>query len=182
MYIYALRSGLSPLFVYTNFAANVSSDRHSLEAEVRRIFDDAGVVLLDLTVSGRGSRLQVRIIGDRKQDALTIDDCVRLTREIQNAVNEKRLLPADYRLEVGSPGLDYPLREEWQFVKNIGRLLKLNVPGPRGPREISGRLASVDSEGITLIADGTEWKPRYADLISVRVLPEFKSPRRESKE
>ena len=160
----------------------MSADRHSLEAEIRRILDDADVVLLELTVSGHGARAQVRVIADRKCDALTIDDCVRLTREIQNAINEKRLLSADYRLEIGSPGLEYPLREEWQFAKNVGRLLKISVPGPRGPREISGRLTAVNSEGISLIADGTEWTLTYTDLISVRVLPEFKSPRRESKE
>lgn len=160
----------------------MSADRHSLEAEIRRILDDADVVLLELTVSGNASRPQVRVIADRQRSALTIDDCVRLTREIQHAINEKRLLPADYRLEVGSPGLEYPLREQWQFEKNVGRLLKLSVPGPRGPREISGRLARVDADGITLTSLETEWTLTYADLLSVRVLPEFKSPPRESKE
>ncbi|MDD5089181.1 MAG: hypothetical protein PHI18_10355 [bacterium] len=160
----------------------MSADRHSLEAEIRRLLTDTGVILLELNVSTHGSRHQVRVIADRKQSALTIDDCVRLTRDIQHAINEKRLLPADYRLEVGSPGLDYPLRDEWQFVKNIGRLLKVSVPGPRGPREISGRLAAVTAQGITLSADGAEQTLNFPDLISVRVLPEFKSPPRESKE
>jgi len=160
----------------------VSADRHPLEAEIRRILDDADVILLELTVSGNASRPQVRVIADRQRSALTIDDCVRLSREIQHAINEKRLLSAEYRLEVGSPGLDYPLRERWQFEKNVGRLLKLSVPGPRGPREISGRLARVDADGITLTSPDTEWTLTYADLLSVRVLPEFKSPPRESKE
>ncbi len=153
---------------------------NTLEAEIRKLFEDEGVELLELNVSGRANRPQVRVIGDRREGFLTIDDCVRLTREIQHVIGEKRLLAEDYRLEVSSPGLEYPLRENWQFQKNLGRLLKATVPGERGPKEISGRLTSVNTNGITLKSDKTEWTPRFADLISVRVLPEFKPPRSES--
>jgi ribosome maturation factor RimP len=75
--------------------------------------------------------------------------------------------------------LDYPLREEWQFTKNIGRLIKASVAGERGPREIHGRLTAADGEGITLTSDATQWKLRHAELLSARVLPEFKPPRME---
>ncbi|MFZ5433839.1 MAG: ribosome maturation factor RimP [Calditrichota bacterium] len=153
---------------------------NTLETEIRKLFEDEGVELLELNVSGRANGPQVRVIGDRREGFLTIDDCVRLTREIQHVIGEKRLLAEDYRLEVSSPGLEYPLRENWQFQKNLGRLLKATVPGERGPKEISGRLTSVNTDGITLKSDKTEWTPRFADLISVRVLPEFKPPRSES--
>ena len=68
---------------------------------------------------------------------------------------------------------------QWQFLKNLGRLLKVSISGERGPREINGRLTSVDTDIITLVSDKMEWKLRYADLLSVRVLPEFKPPRME---
>jgi ribosome maturation factor RimP len=150
-----------------------------LETEIRQLFDDEGIVLLSFSAKGQGGRLMLKVIADRRREALTIDDCVHLTRQIQYLIQEKKLLNEDYRLEVSSPGLDYPLREEWQFTKNLGRLLKISIPGERGPREISGRLTSVNADGITLTADKTEWNPRYADLLSVRVLPEFKPPRME---
>ena len=157
----------------------MSDSTSRLENEIRQLFDDEGIVLLAFNAKGHGGRLMIKVIADRRRDFLTIDDCVHLTRQIQYLIQEKKLLNDDYRLEVSSPGLDYPLREEWQFTKNLGRLLKVSVPGERGPREISGRLTVVDSDGITLISDKMEWKPRYAELISVRVLPEFKPPRME---
>jgi ribosome maturation factor RimP len=151
-----------------------------LEDEVRRLFEDEGVVLLELNLSGNAGRTTLRVIGDRRIGGLSIEDCVHLTRQIQHLVSEKKLLPEDYRLEVSSPGLEYPLREQWQFAKNIGRLLKAQVAGERGPREINGRLMAADDRGITIVAEKTEWKPLYADLLSARVLPEFKPPRMES--
>lgn len=150
-----------------------------LETEIRQLFDDEGIVLLTFSAKGHGGRLMLKVIADRRRDSLTIDDCVHLTRQIQYLIQEKKLLNEDFRLEVSSPGLDFPLREEWQFTKNLGRLLKVSISGERGPREINGRLTSVDTDVITLVSDKMEWKLRYADLLSVRVLPEFKPPRME---
>jgi ribosome maturation factor RimP len=154
----------------------MSSSASTLESEVRRLFEDEGVVLLDFSARGQGSRLMLRAVADRRHAALTIEDCAHLTRQIQHLVREKRLLNDNYHLEVTSPGLDYPLREEWQFAKNIGRLIKASVAGERGPKEIHGRLTAADGEGITLTSDATQWRARYFELLSARVLPEFKPP------
>jgi ribosome maturation factor RimP len=156
-----------------------SSNR--LESEIRQLFEDEGIILLEFNTSGHAGRLMLRAVADRRSGAVSIDDCVRLTREIQHLITEKRLLAEEYRLEVSSPGLDYPLREEWQFVKNVGRLLKVQVPGEKGPKEISGRLMSANLDGIALTAEKTEWKLSYSDVLSAHVLPEFKPPRMESK-
>lgn len=159
----------------------MSPAAEKFQTEIRQLFEDEGVVLLQLTVSTHAGRTHLRAIGDRRQGALTIEDCVRLSRQIQHLISEKRLLANDYRLEVSSPGLEYPLREEWQFTKNIGRLLKAKVPGERGPKEISGRLTAVDGEGITLAAGRSEWRAGFHELLSVCVLPELNPPRTESK-
>jgi len=150
-----------------------------LEAEIKQLLDDEGVILLEFNASGHAGRLALRVLADRRQDALTIDDCVHLSRQIQHLIREKNLLNDDYRLEVGSPGMDYPLREMWQYAKNINRLLKLRIPGEKGPKEISGRLMVVDDEGIVLISDKTEWKLRFGDILRAHVLPELKPPRME---
>ena len=152
-----------------------------LEAELAQLFQDENLILLDMNSTWQNGRLQLRLIGDRRIGGLTINDCVQLTRQVQHLIDEKQLVNGDYRLEVSSPGLDYPLRAEWQFVKNIGRLLKVTVNGERGPREISGRLTAVDAAGITLAADKTERKAAFSEILSAKVLPEFHSPRTEAK-
>jgi ribosome maturation factor RimP len=151
-----------------------------LETEIRQLLHDEGVVLLEMNFSGTSGRTMLRVIGDRMTSALSIDDCVKLSRAIQHLIAEKKLLNIDYRLEVSSPGLDYPLRDQWQFAKNAGRLLKINIQGEKGPREISGRLKTVTSEGITLSESTTEWTLHYSDILSAKVLPELKPPRMES--
>jgi ribosome maturation factor RimP len=152
----------------------------SLEREIRQLLSDDGVELLAFTSSVHSGRVQLKVVADRRRGAVTIDDCVRLTRQIQHVISEKNLLKDDYRLEVSSPGLDYPLKENWQFVKNTGRLMKVSVPGEKGPKEINGRLKETDADGITLVGEKHEWKLKFHELLSARVLPEFKPPRLES--
>jgi ribosome maturation factor RimP len=158
----------------------VAFPTNQLESEIRQLFEDEGVILLDFNTSGRSGSVMLRAVADRRSGAVSIDDCVRLTRQIQHLISEKKLMAEDYRLEVSSPGLEYPLTQEWQFVKNIGRLLKLLVPGEKGPREVSGRLTAADQDGITVVADKSEWKLGYREVLSAQILPEFKPPRMES--
>jgi ribosome maturation factor RimP len=180
MYILILKVGAAHfLFSPASLPPVMSTSTSRLETEVRQLFEDEGVVLLEFSARGQGGRLMLRAVADRRHGSLTIADCAHLTRQIQHLVREKKLLNDDYRLEVTSPGLDYPLREEWQFTKNIGRLMKATVAGERGPKEINARLTAADAAGITLTSDATQWNLRYSELISVRVLPEFKPPRME---
>jgi ribosome maturation factor RimP len=158
----------------------VAFPTNQLEAEIRQLFEDEGVILLDFNTSGRSGSLMLRAVADRRSGSVSIDDCVRLTRQIQHLISEKKLLAEEYRLEVSSPGLEYPLTQEWQFTKNVGRLLKAQVTGEKGPREISGRLMTADHDGITVVADKSEWKLGYRDVLSAQILPEFKPPRMES--
>ncbi len=152
-----------------------------LESEITELLSDEGVILLEMNTTMRNRRLQIRIVGDRKESGITIDDCARIAREIRHLILEKNLVDSEFGLEVGSPGLDYPLREAWQFEKNIGRLLKISNTGEKGPKEISGRLKEVTPDGIVLSVDKKEISPEFNELLSVKVLPEFKSPRTESK-
>lgn len=147
-----------------------------LETEVIELLETEGVMLLDFSAKQINRNLQIKVIADRKSGGLTIDDCVHLTRQIQWLISEKNLLVEDYRLEVTSPGLDYPLRARWQYEKNMGRLLKARVPGDKGPKEISGRLLQVDDSGFTLQSDKQVWQLKFSDCMNVVVLPEFKPP------
>ncbi len=148
-----------------------------LEQHVQTLLAEHGFKMLDYAQSSRNGVTQLRVIGDREVGNISVDDCALLTRELRNLIIEQKLLGEDFRLEISSPGLDYPLREAWQFRKNIGRLLKLRVPGAKGPKDIRGRLVEYDeTAGLTLQSEAQEHHVGTADVLSAVVLPEFKSP------
>ncbi|MCC6476818.1 hypothetical protein IT157_07145 [bacterium] len=147
-----------------------------LESEVQKLVSESGFKLLDYSQIHRNGTTQLRLVCDCELGSISVDDCATLTRDLRHLIQEMKLLDGDFRLEVSSPGLDYPLREEWQFKKNIGRLLKLTTPGPKGPKELSGRLRSYDGETLELEVGKQSHKLMRAEVLSAVVLPEFKSP------
>jgi len=61
---------------------------------------------------------------------VTVEDCERVTRQLQYVLEVEGL---DYRrLEVGSPGIDRPLRHEADFLRFAGELVDITLKAPIG--------------------------------------------------
>lgn len=61
---------------------------------------------------------------------ITVEDCERLTRQLQYALEVEG---TDYRrLEVGSPGIDRPLRHENDFLRFEGQVIDITLKAPLG--------------------------------------------------
>ena len=79
------------------------------------------VVDISLT-GGKGHRhLEVLVDGDHGID---LNECTRISRELSDWLDHTTLIDGPYVLEVGSPGVDYPMRSSRQYAKNNGRTLK----------------------------------------------------------
>ncbi|ATL46487.1 ribosome maturation factor [Chitinophaga caeni] len=89
----------------------------------------------------------VKVFVDADQGA-TIENLIKLNRALYPLLETSGLFPADdFSLEVSSPGLDEPLKNHRQYLKNIGR--KVEVALLDGTQK-EGVLLAVDEEKITL--------------------------------
>jgi len=148
---------------------------HFLEKEFLPLLEEEGVEVLEFLETGWKSRPTFRIVVDRRDQELSIDDCVLLTRKLQRHLNEHTLAAGDWRLEVSSPGIGYPLQRPWQFRKNQGRLVKIAFLGETGPREVTGRLMAVQESGIEVETAEGLMPFGYGNIATARVLPEIQS-------
>lgn len=83
--------------------------------------------LVKVTVgSGKVNEGKVQILMD-SDAGITIDDCAVYSRKLGKYLDENDFFEYNYTLEVASPGLDFPLTSERQFLKNIGRTLILEL-------------------------------------------------------
>ena len=65
------------------------------------------------------NNVKVFIEGD---NGITIEKCVQFNRSLYKKLEEIALFPGgDFSLEVSSPGVGEPLREQRQYNRNIGR-------------------------------------------------------------
>ena len=67
---------------------------------------------------------------DRGERFITVDDCERVTRQLQVVLEVEGV---DYRrLEVGSPGIDRPLRQPRDYERFEGEVVEVTLRAPIG--------------------------------------------------
>ncbi|HEY0533013.1 MAG TPA: ribosome maturation factor RimP [Actinoplanes sp.] len=149
-------------------------DLAAAKAKVRTVIEPvveaAGYDLEEVGLSRAGRRHVVRVLVDA-DGGINLDDVAVISREISAALdaaeeNGGEVLPGEYQLEVGSPGVDRPLTLPRHWRRNITRLVAVNG--------LTGRVVDVDENGIVLDVDGTPRALRFDELGPGRVQIEFK--------
>jgi ribosome maturation factor RimP len=101
--------------------------------------------LIDFTIS-ETNKVSVIIDGDQ---GVTIQDCIDISKYIDNSLGDDQF---DYSLDVASAGVTSPLVFERQYIKNVGRNLKVKTINNE---VFEANLTAADSEKITI-----EWQSR----------------------
>ena len=110
-------------------------------------FLEDGQVLMDITHDVRGNF--VRIVVD-SENTLTLNDTANLTRSIKNSVETVSEFPDGVRIEVSTPGLDWPLSKPFQYKKNLNRNLEVVYDEDKSPTNITGKIISAGDESFEL--------------------------------
>lgn len=87
---------------------------------------DETYFIVDVVVKGVQGKTKILVLLD-SDEGVNIDDCAQLSRKIGGELEENEVLDIAYILEVSSPGLDHPLSMDRQYLKNIGRKLRVHT-------------------------------------------------------
>ena len=132
----------------------------------------ADLELYDLSLDGGVLQVLVDAPGGADIDAIS-----RLTRVISRALDEHDPIEGSYALEVGTPGLERPLRTPEHFAAAVRdhRTAKVKTkPGTEGDRRVEGTVAAADDTTVTLhTTDGAERRLRYEDIERARTTFEW---------
>ncbi|GJM59733.1 MULTISPECIES: ribosome maturation factor RimP [Persicobacter] len=109
--------------------------------------------VVNVIISGHQPNMKVLVLLDG-DDGMDIDVCAEVSRYVGYQLEEQEVISTKYILEVSSPGLDYPLQLHRQYLKNIGRTLKVTVEGESKP--FKGELLEVTDSNILLKAEVKE--------------------------
>jgi ribosome maturation factor RimP len=130
-----------------NACVVVNARRHFRQARREQTELNKAVALQDIvaqTVTGLGYELVelersagglLRVTIDlpwtaESEQFVTVEDCEKVTRQLQFALEVEG---ADYkRLEVSSPGIDRPLRNERDFERFAGEVIDITLKAPMG--------------------------------------------------
>jgi len=100
---------------------NLHDKLHALIAPILQRFN-VDFVALELKGS-KNSRL-VRVIVDQ-DGGISLNSCTEISRALSGELDVADIMPGQFRLEVSSPGTDWPLKTPRDFQRNRGREIHL---------------------------------------------------------
>jgi ribosome maturation factor RimP len=134
-------------------------DRREIIAELRDVIGsyikEQGLDLVDLVYRYEGGGLFLRILVDKPEGGISLDDCAYINNEISRILDEKNILQERYILEVASPGLDRPLTTKKDFLRCMNKKARFFLNElVEDRRELEGIINSVDDEAVYIDSQG----------------------------
>ena len=87
--------------------------------------------------------------------AADMNDCEKVSRAVDPALDEDDPIKEAYYLSVSSIGLDRPLKKDRDFQRNLGQKVTVKLYAPlEKKKEYTGVLVAFTAEGFTLELEG----------------------------
>jgi ribosome maturation factor RimP len=120
-----------------------------VENQIQRIVESEGLELVHIDYRRAGRQFILRVDID-KEGGVNIDDCQLISQQVSTWLDVEDPIPAEYELQVSSPGLDRKFYRDSDYTKFIGRLVRVKTGRAiRGLHVIVGRLKEFD--GTTVV-------------------------------
>ena len=128
-----------------------------------------GYELVDMERSGKGRMMRVFI---DKPGGINLDDCAAVSHHLGRVLTVENV---DYeRLEVSSPGLDRPLKQERDFVRFAGQKARVKLRVPlEGQRNFVGVLRQTQAGKVEMEVEGKAVVFELVNLDRARLVPDI---------
>jgi ribosome maturation factor RimP len=128
-------------------------DRQAIIEELKVIIEDylksQSLDLVDFIYRYEGRDLVLRILIDKPEGGISLDECASCNQNISRILDEENILETRYILEVSSPGLDRPLKTKNDFLRCINREVKFFLnESIEGKLELDGIIQKVDGAAV----------------------------------
>ncbi|SHG94948.1 ribosome maturation factor RimP [Anaerosphaera aminiphila DSM 21120] len=101
-----------------------------------------------------GSKHDLLSIFIYKKSGIDVDDCTDMSRSIEEKLDELNLIDKPYYLEISSPGLDRPLKNQNDYRRNVGNEVEVKLFAPLNDvKRYEGVLSDYNSDSIFLLID-----------------------------
>lgn len=125
---------------------------------VEPITAELGLLLWDIRFVKEGATWILRVVIDRENAPVSINDCVDVSRRLSPVLDEADPIPQSYCLEVTSPGADRELirPEHFDYYEGYPVTVKLYRPDEQGRRELTGILLGLNDGELAIQTDEDE--------------------------
>ena len=148
----------------------------SLQSDIKSLVESVDLVLYDTAVVSENDETIYRVsvvsneMKDGKKLGVSMDSCVELTHLISPLLDVTPPVSGDYRLEVGSPGIERKLTTLDNFKKSIGE--KVSVVSTEKDK-IRGILSSVEGSKLFIEIEDQTVELEFNDISKAKTYFEW---------
>lgn len=136
----------------------MASIEEKVESLIKEKVLELGYELYDVQYAKEGKDYFLRIFID-KEDGIDLNDCEKVSNEINPLLDEKDFIKEMYFLEVSSPGIERVLRKDEHLKDAIGKEIEVKLFKPiEKQKEFVGILEDYNEEKIILVLEENEEK------------------------
>lgn len=160
---------------------------HGAEVVDLELKPGRGGWILRVFVEKKGAAVQAL---STREAAVSLELCANVSRDLSPALDVVDLIACAYQLEVSSPGVERPLREERDFIRFKGHKAKLKRradagggPGDAGTgRVVVGVLDGVAEGKVRVVEGQRNVEVSLSTIESAHLVFEFGAPGRDARE
>jgi ribosome maturation factor RimP len=142
----------------------------SLVEAFRTRLEALGFDLADLRIGGTPNRPLVQVRIDCPPRNVTVEDCSRVSRALEQWLDAGGPVGNRYVLEVSSPGIERPVRWHRHWVQFVGRDVTVKLAGLG---RVRARIVAVPDQETVVLApeNGVERAYRVEEIRDARLVP-----------
>lgn len=104
----------------------MTSLEKKIEDLVKPIIENLGYKVYDVIYQKEGKDNYLKIFIDSDK-GIDLNDCEKVNNSVNDILDEKDYIKAQYYLEISSPGLERNLRRDEQFLDNINKKIEVHL-------------------------------------------------------
>ena len=140
---------------------------------VTPIIEENHFELVDVEYVREGANWYLRVYAD-KEGGINIDDCVLISRALEEKLDAEDFISDAYILEVSSPGLGRPLKKEKDFKRSLGKSVECKLyKAINKQKEFEGILKDFTEDTVTIETEGNELVLDRKDIAMIRLAIDF---------
>ncbi len=132
----------------------MASIENRVESLIKERIESLGYELYDVEYTKEAKNFFLRIYID-SPNGISLDDCEKVSNEINEPLDKSNIITEQYFLEVSSPGVEKILRKDKHLQSSIGEEveIKLFKKDDNGKKSYIGTLESFNDKEIKITAE-----------------------------
>jgi len=148
----------------------------SLESDIKAMVNSLDLELYDTSIVNENSETIYRIsvvsptFIDGKRESVSLDRCVELTHLISPLLDVTPPVSGEYRLEVGTPGIERKITKEEHYRLSVGELVSLTLIDKE---KVRGKLLSFEDQTLSIEDQGETKEISLSDVAKAKTYFEW---------